>query len=173
MPTCEDINFGVKSCTTSHLVAAEDRESDRGDKMGKKEKETAGPVSRCDRVWPFAGAEGTFKRWQPQTGPALRANTLSHTGSEGLSGSHCTVSSIRGKVGMGNYTLHLSKAAGQITIRLINYPLSFKRKQNENFRVMSLTLVDHMTISALNEQWLDNILCVMFTCAAFISFNKT
>ncbi|KAI4802338.1 hypothetical protein KUCAC02_020186 [Chaenocephalus aceratus] len=26
----------------------------------KEEEETAGPVRGCDRVWPFADAEGTF-----------------------------------------------------------------------------------------------------------------
>lgn len=43
MPTCEDVNFGVKTCATSHLVAAsftvEDRGCDGGDKIGRKEGE--------------------------------------------------------------------------------------------------------------------------------------
>lgn len=64
MPACVDINFGVKCRTTRRpiTVSFTERKTDSVTEeiRWKKEKQTAGPVSGCDRVWPFAGAKGTF-----------------------------------------------------------------------------------------------------------------
>lgn len=86
MPACVGISGGVRSCSTRHPITASftrqvrrrKTESVTGEIRWTKRKETAGPVSGCDTVWPFAdakrtlggGSQGRALRWG-QTHPLI------------------------------------------------------------------------------------------------------